>query len=1573
MPDDKSDSAKIILRKDVVFSTWTTALEAKLSEKKVLAHVFHDIPGLRPRTCPTLQSTEAECQELETWIMNDRIAKSIVLTRLDKTIRPEHTKNTTAKEVYDHVAETFQPSSSLPYIESLDKLLNTKFTSSADEYISAFNQNHSSLKNATALIHTNEALNAAYKLPDGMAAILFLKGTAGIDWLSTWRNTKAVKDEGYADLKTMMKTIREAAGQRKLEQGDSNSAIAASARGKLAGKTVGNRPQDLCNRCKRNSHTNQDCFTQHPEKAPENWKSRQSNDMTVAKSDDRKKQGKKDRAKKRAAAAAKKDDSSSDEDESEDDELYISSAAVCKSAASTKSDQLLWDTGSSLHFIKSKHLFTNLEKMAKPLEFDQAVGAASIKYQGTAIIKIGRNTLKLKGALYSPKSSCNIISAGRMERIAKLIRKNDLLIHNESGSPFARLAKKGDVYFVKPLHEHTTSSSHQQIVSAAAKEQLAIAGPAPTLKQQDIGTEALAKLHISAPAYARVDRTTSADLWHERLGHVKDPILKKTAANSIGLEGVDFSELSNCQTCHLSKAQRYVSREPRPTPNEPLDEIHVDMVGPLDAALFTACTYLVILTDARTRYRWAIMTTKKDHIAPQIRQWIILMEHQYGKRVRIIFRDGGSEFLTLKDYCYQFGIRTDVSAPSTPEQNGTAESANKTIVGKARAFLIGAGMPVWYWEWAVHHSCYITNRLYNLRTKKTPVTDFKAGLKQPYNHRVTLKNIPKFGCRAYKTMEPKPGKFQPRAEMGWFLGFQQNTSKNFAILHSHQTKTGPVWKVSYTPHASFDESITLGSVMSSIEKQNTAAYWISETPQTFGYFGQGYNQSTAGTEGEPSGHVASQNATHEQAAEKSMPAPSSPTEQQMPAVQQPPTVTPAQSEQTQQPPVVQPSRDERAPQEQHRSLIQEEEQTPPSPPQHTQMQLVPFSPADDQGESIQLDEEPELQTHRLENQQSQSMGIEELAHYYREPQSFVGRHRPKPMIGKRSRPLSVSENATSTPLGTKRDRSPNDDSETAAKRGRPDQIIQTRHGRNIVKHDYGILNSGRAATAMEKDPTTWSEAMSSQNSAEWLIAARDEFKTLLSTGAVKIIKRLDLPPGRNVLKGKFVFKTKLHSDGTLDKRRARFTAKGFTQRQGIDYKETFAPTPCADSVRILLALSHQLRWYRRQGDVKHAFLNPKLAIQQYMEMPEGFRQKGMIFKILRGLYGLKQSAFHWYDDFKATLKNNGFFPTVSDVCVYTNKEKDVFVLLHVDDFFVMGPHLAKIDNLMRALEKAYEIKVVNTDQFLGIKITEDKGRLKMDQGLYARALLTRHGLEKCKTTRYPLEQRLGASVNEPCHSRYTEYNKIVGGLQFLANQTRPDISHAVNHLARFLHNPGEEHLTAAKHVLRFIANEPDKGISFSCTSKVVTKPQLEAYSDADFAEDPDSSRSTSGMLIRLADGPVSWKSHLQKEVVHSSTEAEYLALTETCRQLQWVKSLLEELGLQERIKGSGRTPMYVDNQSAIRLATSHDNHRRSKHIALRNHYCKEQAANNRIKIEYVETGKQLADALTKPKSPVPIE
>ena len=138
-----------------------------------------------------------------------------------------------------------------------------------------------------------------------------------------------------------------------------------------------------------------------------------------------------------------------------------------------------------------------------------------------------------------------------------------------------------------------------------------------------------------------------------------------------------------------------MSRDPRPTPHEPLDEVFVGTVGKLVPSVDEK-QYAVIITDAKTCIHWVLTSQTKDQIASSLVQWVKIMHHIYDKRVRTIFRDGGSEFSKTKVFCEQHGIRTHMSAPYTPEQNGPSEAAIKVVLRVTRSILIDANMPPCY-------------------------------------------------------------------------------------------------------------------------------------------------------------------------------------------------------------------------------------------------------------------------------------------------------------------------------------------------------------------------------------------------------------------------------------------------------------------------------------------------------------------------------------------------------------------------------------------------------------------------------------------------------------------------------------------------------------------------------------------------------------------------------------------------------------------------------------------------------------------------------------------------------------
>jgi hypothetical protein len=204
-----------------------------------------------------------------------------------------------------------------------------------------------------------------------------------------------------------------------------------------------------------------------------------------------------------------------------------------------------------------------------------------------------------------------------------------------------------------------------------------------------------------------------------------------------------------------------------------------------------------------------------------------------------------------------------------------------------------------------------------------------------------------------------------------------------------------------------------------------------------------------------------------------------------------------------------------------------------------------------------------------------------------------------------------------------------------------------------------------------------------------------------------------------------------------------------------------------------------------------------------------------------------------------------------------------------------------------------------------------------------------------------------------------EYARIVGGLTFAACVTRPDISCAVGKLSQFLNNPSSKHMLAVKRILRYLQGSSSLGITYCPPPSKLT-----GFSDADWAGDVDTRRSTTGYVVMINNGAVAWKSHKQPTVALSTMEAEYMALTEATKELKWVRTFLAELG-QNDDKSAVPTNLYSDNQSAIALAKNPVSHARAKHIDIRHHFIREAIQDQIVWVQYIPTAEMTADSLTK--------
>ncbi|XP_044585033.1 secreted RxLR effector protein 161-like [Cotesia glomerata] len=202
------------------------------------------------------------------------------------------------------------------------------------------------------------------------------------------------------------------------------------------------------------------------------------------------------------------------------------------------------------------------------------------------------------------------------------------------------------------------------------------------------------------------------------------------------------------------------------------------------------------------------------------------------------------------------------------------------------------------------------------------------------------------------------------------------------------------------------------------------------------------------------------------------------------------------------------------------------------------------------------------------------------------------------------------------------------------------------------------------------------------------------------------------------------------------------------------------------------------------------------------------------------------------------------------------------------------------------------------------------------------------------------------------------YREAVGSLLFAARVTRLDIEYAVNTVSQFVDNYNNTHWSAVKKIFRYLVGTIDCGIIYGASG---SDESLVGYTDADYAGCPDTRRSRSGYVFMLNNAPLSWCSKKQNIVSLSTTEAEYIALGHGVKEAIWLKRMLKELGIQ-----CGSVPMNVNNQSAIKLASNPEFHKRTKHIEVRYHFIREVVEKGTIVLAYVKTQEQLADIFTKP-------
>jgi hypothetical protein len=401
--------------------------------------------------------------------------------------------------------------------------------------------------------------------------------------------------------------------------------------------------------------------------------------------------------------------------------------------------------------------------------------------------------------------------------------------------------------------------------------------------------------------------------------------------------------------------------------------------------------------------------------------------------------------------------------------------------------------------------------------------------------------------------------------------------------------------------------------------------------------------------------------------------------------------------------------------------------------------------------------------------------------------------------------------------------------------------------------------------------------------------------------------------------------------------------------------------------------------------------NAKAEEETYVQFPKHFPEglfhgykEGTIARLKRNLYGSKSAPKLWYKCLHEVLIELGFKSVAGHPCLFiriTNvagKEVIVVMGIFVDDLLVTGNSVKEIATIQEKMKR----KFVLTDQgeleyYLGVEVSKiNESTLLLHQTGYAKKILERFKMSECKEVKTPLPRDLNLSLmdspDEVDPILQSEYRAIIGSLMYLYQWTRPDLGFAVTFLSRYLHRPGEKHLQAAKHTLRYLKGTVGLGIRYTRDpQRLLARDQklnvLYALSDSDFAGCKDTSRSTSGYMILMNGGVVAYYSGRQSTIALCTAMAETIALTKLVVKVKHMRAILFDLQCRQEQKTLiNSTCVWVDNTAAIAVATGNDfTHETVKHVTVKVRFLQECVQRGIIMVTYFKTSKNITDIMTK--------
>ena len=485
-------------------------------------------------------------------------------------------------------------------------------------------------------------------------------------------------------------------------------------------------------------------------------------------------------------------------------------------------------------------------------------------------------------------------------------------------------------------------------------------------------------------------------------------------------------------------------------------------------------------------------------------------------------------------------------------------------------------------------------------------------------------------------------------------------------------------------------------------------------------------------------------------------------------------------------------------------------------------------------------------------------------------------------------------------------------------------------------------------------PNTFEEAMESHDSKQWKIAMDSEINSLNKNKTWQIVEQ---PKDKEVIDVKWVFKRK--SNNTY---KARLVVRGFQQKEY--FENVYSPVGKMQTLKILLTYCCKNNLFIEQMDVETAFLNGHVKSEVFVNQPKGYEtEDNKVYKLHKALYGLRESPRVWYDCFNQFIEKLNFVRSNYDYCLYVNRtSKDsIYILVFVDDLLICCKDESKIKDTKTSLMERFVMKDLGkVKSYIGIEIdySDDRKTMTLSQSKYIESLAVKYKLENTKLYDTPMETNLKLEKASNVDNSL-KYRNIIGELLYISTGTRPDIAFSVNYLSRYQNCYDQTHYKYAMRILKYLYKTKDLKLTYSDN---VNTEILDCMVDSDYAGDNIDRKSTTGLVIRLFDNLIFWKTHKQSTVTKCSTFAEYTAMSEAVTEILFTRNLLIEsfnVNVDKPIK------IYEDNSGAISIAKYGNFTKNSKHIEVQYHYINENYENGLIDIVKIDSKCNLADMLTK--------